>query len=118
TVPRSCSESGRLASRQQDQDGKWSQYTVNGIPHTYNTRVAWPLLEVYGLTGVDKYNKAAESQILWALGHARENGWISQMAFAADETPLTHTIAYTLRGLLESSFHLSEEVAQDRKSVV
>ena len=102
----------------QDEDGKWSQYTLKDIPHAYNTRVAWPLLEVYALTGVDKYYQAAESQILWALGHARENGWISQMAFAADETPLTHTIAYTLRGLLESSFHLTEEVAQKALHIV
>ncbi|PYM33048.1 MAG: hypothetical protein DME15_12170, partial [Candidatus Rokuibacteriota bacterium] len=51
----------------QDQDGKWSQHTLKDIPHAYNTRVAWPLLEVYALTGVDKYYQAAESQILWAL---------------------------------------------------
>ncbi len=92
----------------QDGDGKWSRYAFQGIPHTYHTRVAWSLLEVYRHTGSTKYRDAAEKNVTWALTQAQENGWFLHTGFSRDQMPLTHTIAYTLRGLLESSFHLAE----------
>ena len=96
----------------QDADGKWSKHTYMGIPHVYHTRVAWPLLEVYRANNEEKYKSAAENNILWALAQAKENGWFSQMGFTSNETPLTHTIAYTLRGLIESSSYLAERTKQ------
>jgi hypothetical protein len=96
----------------QDGDGKWTRYTYMVQPHTYNTRVAWALLKVYELTNKEEYKTAAEKQILWALTHAKENGWFSLMSFTANETPFTHTIAYTLSGLLESASYLGEEGRQ------
>jgi len=87
-------------------------------PHVYHTRVAWPLLEVYRFTNEEKYKNAAEKQILWALAQSRKNGWFSQMGFIANQSPFTHTIAYTLRGLLESSFYLAEENRQKIFTIV
>ncbi len=97
----------------QDHDGIWKKYTYEGIPHAYHSRVAWPLLEVYGHTNNEKYKKAAEKNILWVLSLSKENGWFSQMGFTEDQPPFTHTIAYTLRGLLEASFFLEEETKQE-----
>lgn len=96
----------------QDSDGKWSRYTYQNISHVYHTRVAWALLEVYGLTDHEEYKNAAERNTLWALTHAQENGWFSEMGFALDVAPFTHTVAYTLRGLIESSFYLSGEIKE------
>lgn len=93
-------------ARIQDGDGSWSRHTYMKAAHTYHTRVAWSLLEVHRLTGEERYRTAAERNIVWALAQAEENGWFRKMSFTPDEAPLTHTIAYTLRGLLESSAHL------------
>jgi len=81
-----------------DSDGKWSKYTYNDIPHTYHSRVAWSLLEVYKITDIIKYKNAAERNISWILSKVKENGWIEEMGFYnGDVVPLTHTIAYTYR---------------------
>jgi hypothetical protein len=102
----------------QDSDGKWSRFTYNGIPHAYNSQVAWSLLEVYKHTNNVKYKEAAERKILWVLSQAKENGWFEWMAFYKDEIPLTQTIAYTLRGLLESSYILEGEIKQKTQNII
>lgn len=102
----------------QDSDGKWSRFTYNGIPHAYNSQVAWSLLEVYKHTNNVKYKEAAERKILWVLSQAKENGWFDWMAFTKEEIPLTHTIAYTLRGLLESSSHFEGEIKQKTQNII
>jgi len=91
----------------QDCDGKWSRLTHNNIPHAYHSRVAWPLLEAFGVTQISDYKRAAIANIRWVLEQANENAWFDNAAFNAGEPPLTHTIAYTLRGLLEASAHLT-----------
>lgn len=93
----------------QDNNGSWSRYAYMNIPHTYHTRVAWSLLEVYRLTGDERYRAAAKKNIGWTLAQAEGNGWFRDMGFTRDEAPLTHTIAYTLRGLLESSGYLEKD---------
>jgi len=90
----------------QDSDGKWSKHTFRDIPHAYHTRVAWPLLNLYQVTKEEKYKISAEKQITWALNCSKENGWFDYMGFKVNEFPFTHTIAYTLDGLIESSHHL------------
>jgi hypothetical protein len=56
-----------------------------------------------------KYKRAAERQIQWAINHIKSKTWFDNMGFKPHEVPLTHTIAYTLRGLLESSIYLGQE---------
>lgn len=98
----------------QDDDGKWSKYTHRASPHTYHTRVSWPLLELYKLTNNEQFKTAAMNQISWALSKVKKNAWINFMGFTATKNPFTHTIAYTLRGLLESLFHLDGEETRER----
>ncbi len=102
----------------QDSDGKWSKKVYLGIPHSYNTRVAWSLLEVFKHTNDEKYKQASERNILWVFSHAKKNGWLENMGFYKDLPPLTHTIGYTLRGLLESSFYLSDNIKQNALKIV
>ncbi len=99
-------------SRTQDKDGKWCKHTYLGEAHTYHTRVSWSLLEMNSITGEEKYRIAAEKNTLWVLDQARENGWIERMGFTSKVAPFTHTVAYTLRGLFESSFYVSDKVRQ------
>ncbi|MFZ5940850.1 MAG: hypothetical protein ACOYXB_09765 [Bacteroidota bacterium] len=102
----------------QDEDGKWLKHTFNNTPHAYNVRVTWSVLKVYHLTGDRKFLDAAVKNIQWVLENGQENGWFRWMGFKADEVPLTHTIAYTLRGLLESSFLLEGELKDTIQATV
>ena len=95
----------------QDDDGKWSKDTYNGIAHAYHSRVAWSLLELYKLTNDSKYMDSARRNVEWVLSDLQSNGWIAGMGFySGDISPLTHTIAYTLRGLLESSIFFDNDL--------
>lgn len=95
----------------QDGDGKWSTHTYGGIPYAYHTRVAWALMELYRKTSEEKYRDAAERNIGWALSLASKDGWIDKMSFTGASRAFTHTIAYTLRGLLECRDQLAPRFA-------
>lgn len=94
----------------QDSDGKWSRSTYNNIPHAYNIRVAWALLELFKITGNHVFRETAKKNIYWVLSQTQKNGWINYMGFTETDPPLTHTIAYTLRGLLECSFYFDDNL--------
>ena len=94
----------------QDNDGKCNKYTYMGYSHDYHTKVAWPLLEVYKYTNNERFMQAAEKKIKWTLSHSQKNGWFKYMGFTPEEIPFTPTIAYTLRGLLESSVFLNDNL--------
>lgn len=96
-----------------DSDGKWSKNTYNGIPHSYNVRVAWPLLEVGIITSNSSYINSAKKNIRWVLDQSNENSWFNYMGFNNENNPLTHTIAYTLRGLLECAILLNQADVKD-----
>lgn len=101
-----------------DNDGKWSRYTYNNIPHAYHSRVAWSLFEVYSLTSESMYREAALKNIKWVLSLRKENGWIDEMGFSKGENPLLHTIVYTLRGMLECAAFLEGDLKMQTESTV
>ena len=92
----------------QEKDGTWRKFAVGGIPHTYYTRVAWSLAELHNITNNDKYLKACIKNIQWAISQQEENGWFNSAAFNLKNNPhpFTHTIAYTIRGILETGIYL------------
>ena len=91
----------------QDADGKWSKFTYNNTPHTYHSRVAWALLEVGNITKTKNYFVSAQKNIEWVLNQYVDNNlWINYMGFTKDEIPFTHTVAYTIRGLVEAAQYL------------
>lgn len=93
-----------------DGDGKWSKNTFNGVPHAYNVRVAWAILEASAICGNNDLKEAAFKNVNWVLSQAKVNDWIEFMGFTLEEEPFTHTIAYTLRGLLECSAYADDEL--------
>lgn len=93
----------------QDDDGAWRKFTYNSIPHVYHTRVAWSLLELNNVISSDTYLESAVRNINWALGNQLKNGWFKNNAFNGFSEPFLHTIAYTIRGLLESAALLNED---------
>ena len=100
---------GNWMVSQQDEDGCWRRSVHNGVPHTYNTRAAWALLRVGTLAGRRDLRSAALRNLEWSLSQQTNSGWFRANAFTANAAPFTHTIAYALRGFLESGFLLEDE---------
>jgi hypothetical protein len=89
----------------QDPDGCWRQYpTPFASPgdKSYETHVAWGLFEAARIEPSRQYEIAARRNIEWALGNQLANGWIDKCCLSDSERPLTHTLGYFLRGLVEA----------------
>jgi hypothetical protein len=91
-------------------DGTWRpEVEYAGIPHTYNTRVAWAMIRWARHTGSEAPESAARAHLDWVCSVQQPNGWFESCSFRTGMVPSTHAIAYTLRGLLESYCLLGDE---------
>lgn len=89
----------------QDDDGAWRRHAspFAGVgDHTYDTHVAWALFEAARCAQEARYGEAAMRNVYWALSRQHGNGWFSDCDLNDPLQPLTHTIGYTLRGVLEA----------------
>jgi len=93
----------------QNKNGCWDKFTYLKQAHTYNTRTAWALLRVHEITKNIKYKKAAIKNIEWSLKQQLENSWFIHNAFHENQEPLLHTIAYSIRGVLEAGIYLKNK---------
>jgi uncharacterized protein YyaL (SSP411 family) len=90
----------------QDADGAWrkqlSQFASDRMAwYTYNTRTAWGLQLLARASHNDVYHQAAVRNVEFALGQQLPNGWFRNNCLYDPDRPLLHTIAYSLRGILE-----------------
>jgi hypothetical protein len=88
----------------QDPDGAWRKHStplVSPGDKTYDTHVAWGLLEAARVDPGQGYETAALRNLRWALTQQRPNGWFDNCCLDQHRLPLTHTIGYALRGLVE-----------------
>lgn len=93
----------RFLERHLGADGTWDPAVeYAGLPHTYDSRVAWAMLRWALHRGDDGVRDAAHRQLRWTARQQQANGWFDNCVFKTGTTPSTHGIAYTLRGLLES----------------
>ena len=92
----------------QDPDGAWrkhpSPYAMAG-DRAYDTHVAWGLLEAARNEHDGRYTDAALANVRWALTQQAPNGWFNNSCLSDPKNPLTHTIGYSLRGVLEAYRH-------------
>jgi Squalene-hopene cyclase C-terminal domain len=89
----------------QDPDGGWRNHpTPFAEPgeKTYETHVAWGLLEASRLEPNSSYADAALANVRWALRYQRDNGWFEKCCLTDPSQPLTHTLGYALRGIIEA----------------
>lgn len=89
----------------QDPDGAWRRFpTPFARPgeKAYETHVAWGLIEAARCEAGRGYEQAALANVSWALGQQRENGWVASCCLSDPSRPLTHTLGYWLRGVLEA----------------
>jgi hypothetical protein len=89
----------------QDEDGGWSAFpsplTAPGSK-SYEIHTSMGLFEASRVADNDDWRAAALSNVDWALGLQRESGWFDACDHAHHEEPLTHTIGYTLRTVVEA----------------
>ena len=90
----------------QDEDGAWrrfpSPFTTSKL-NSYNTRSAFGMVRAFQALQDERYLLGAVANVDWTLARAQHNGWLPDNCLGSnpDHTALTHTIAYSIRGILE-----------------
>jgi hypothetical protein len=95
----------------QDPDGCWRKYPTPFATlgeKAYETHVSWGLFEAERIVPGRGYGEAGLRQVRWALTWQRENGWIDKCCLSDPRRPLTHTLGYALRGIVEA-YRLSKD---------
>ena len=89
----------------QDADGCWRRYQSPFAAYgekEYETHVAWGLFEAARVEPSRGYGEAGLANIRWALSSLASNGWFARCCLDDPTRPLTHTLGYALRGVLEA----------------
>lgn len=94
-------------------------YVSPGEIKTYTCLCAWALYRFGQLAGEARYLEAAVRSIEAALRQQQANGWFAFNCLTKSQKPLTHTIGYTLQGVLEVGLLAGREdfVAAVRRGV-
>ncbi|MGF1606897.1 MAG: hypothetical protein ACFB22_11215 [Rhodothalassiaceae bacterium] len=88
-----------------DADGCWRSHpTPFAKPgeKAYETHVSWGLFEAERQAPDHGYGAAGLRQIDWALTKMAPNGWVADCCLSDASKPLTHTLGYYLKGLVEA----------------
>lgn len=88
----------------QDADGCWRKFSTPFAEEgekAYETHVSWGLLEAAKASGNTEYGDAALRNIRWAITKQKENGWFEDCCLDKPDQPLTHTLGYVTRGIME-----------------
>lgn len=95
-----------------DKKGIWKKYSYDGIGHSYDSRVAYALLKAYKVTKNETYKKVAIRNLNWIMKQQLPNGWFkgAELPPPNPRFPYTHTISYTIEGLLFSGFILNDNI--------
>lgn len=92
-----------------DADGLWQTGNYrSGFNPSYYTQVAWPMLQVWKIAGDESVREAALRVLKRVIALKTPHGSIAGWGFDPDKPAFTHTIAYTLRGLIESAILLED----------
>lgn len=89
----------------QDADGCWRKHPsplAQPGDKVYETHAAWGLFEAERYAPGHGYGAAGLRQVEWALTRQRLNGWFDSNCMDDAVHPLTLSIGYALRGLLEA----------------
>jgi len=92
-----------------DNDGAFKPaHTYLKTKKTYYTRAAYGLLRSGIVLNNEKYKRRARRNFDYALSQQETSGWINGAGFN-DNLLVLHTIAYTLRGLVEAATYFKEK---------
>jgi hypothetical protein len=100
----------------QDADGCWRRHPTPFAAageKEYETHVSWGLFEAARVEPGRGYGEAGLANLRWALSSQGSDGWLSKCCLDDPEQPLTHTIGYALRGVLEGHRYRADPVMLD-----
>ena len=99
----SALKAAKWLSNNQENDGTWKKfhYQKEFFP-SYDTRVAWPMLQTGIICNDSQIQLAAIKTLDFINKKTQSNGMIKDCGFKPDSYAFLHTIAYTIRGFLES----------------
>lgn len=111
-----CMRAGEWILSSQSRDGAWRQKNFLQAARVYDTYVSAPVLRLYRISGDERFKKAAMANLEWVLAQQWANGWFSNADNTErhNERPITHTIAYTIDGMIECAAHVRHDVMMDR----
>jgi hypothetical protein len=95
-----------------DPDGCWRKFPTPFAMRgekVYETHVAWGLFEAARVLPDHGFGEAGLTQVKWALTWQQENGWLDRCCLTDPLRPLTHTLGYALRGIVEA-YRFSEDL--------
>jgi hypothetical protein len=88
----------------QDADGRWTRGAyVPGYSPSYYAHVCWPLAEYWARYGGDEVRACIDKALQAILAERTPEGTFRTWGFAPGKPAFTHTIGYTLQGLLETA---------------
>ena len=95
----------------QDPDGSWTKAGYMGMKRTYDVYAAAALAMLSTVTAEDAYARAATANCEFALENQHGNGWfdLCDNTPQGNATPSTHTLCYTIDGLIETGEALGED---------
>ncbi|MCH8553716.1 MAG: hypothetical protein LAT76_01055 [Schleiferiaceae bacterium] len=96
----------------QQPEGYWSKHNFLGVARVYDSYVAAPMLKVAQLTSDKAIENAALKNLEWVVSQKQQaNGWFIDCDNTRHKNhmPITHTIAYTIDGLLDSGLLLGND---------
>ena len=114
----------------QEDDGSWGRFNFLGKKSVYDTKVCQSLLETYQFHASPEFYNAFERNIEFVKRNQEDNGWFNTCdnSYEKDFAPLTHTIGYTIHGLLEcykrtkelisSQWQKSQRISCSRNSIM
>ena len=100
-------------------DGHWRKGNsefASGETTLYNARVAWALAEAGVRLRVPAFTDAAARNLRAVMAQQKTNGWFPNCCLTDAAHPLLHTLAYTIRGLLEGGRVLQDSQLLDSAS--
>lgn len=94
---------------QQEVDGRWLNHAyVEGYSPSYYAHVCWPIAVLAKALGNEELLGYVRRGIEAVNEDRRKNGTYSRWAFNSGKPAFTHTMAYTLQGVVESAIITDE----------
>ncbi len=114
-------KSGNWLCDHQDADGAWRKYFYGGVETTYSAHLTCWLAEAGEFLREERFLEAARKHLTWVLQHFdSEHKWFDRSGFEREDhqarSSFTHTIAYTIWGVLRTSEVLSNDSGQKAAS--